>query len=108
MQAGLLRHRVSLQQNTPVRDEAGQPIASWAEVTKLWADVRFMRGLEALKSDAAVSVNQCSIRIRYRAGVTSAMRLVGGSTVYDIRAVLPDTTGKRYLDLLCETGANDG
>jgi SPP1 family predicted phage head-tail adaptor len=46
--------------------------------------------VEAIKAGAEASVVQASIRIRYRTDVTSAMRVVHGSTTYEIKAVLPD------------------
>ena len=108
MQAGKLRHLVKLQSPAPGQDAAGQPVAAWADVAIVWADVRFIGGLEAVKAGAAVSVARCSIRIRSRVGVTAGMRVIEGAQVYDIRAVLPDPSGRQYLDLVAEIGANGG
>jgi len=108
MRAGQLRHKVKLQTLAAGQDAIGQPTMVWTDVATVWADVRFVSGLETVKSDAPVSIARCSIRIRARAGVTAGMRIAEGSVFYNIQAVLPDTTGKRYLDLACETGANNG
>jgi SPP1 family predicted phage head-tail adaptor len=108
MRAGQLRHPVKLQALVPGQDETGQPTQVWSDVASIWADVRFVNGLETVKSNAPVSVARCSIRIRYRAGVTAGMRIAEGTTYYDIRAILPDDTGRRFLDLACEQGANNG
>lgn len=108
MRAGQLRRPVKLQSLVAGRDSIGQPTMVWADVASIWADVRFVHGLEAVKADAPVSVARCSIRIRARAGVTAGMRIAEGTTYYDIRAILPDSTGKRFLDLACELGANNG
>lgn len=105
MRAGQLRHQVKLQALTAGQDAIGQPVQTWTDVATLWADVRFLNGLETIKADAAVAVAKGSIRVRYRAGVTAGMRILEGSTAYDIRAVLPDTTGKRFLDLACQVVA---
>jgi SPP1 family predicted phage head-tail adaptor len=108
MRAGQLRHLLTLQELTAGQDAIGQPVQAWADVAEDWADVRFLRGIEAVKAGASVSVADCSIRVRYRAGVTAGMRYVEGATVYDIQSVLPDTTGMRYLDLACKQGASGG
>jgi SPP1 family predicted phage head-tail adaptor len=108
MRAGQLRHPVKLQAPLDTQDASGQPTIGWTDVASLWADIRFAKGLEAVKADAPVSVAHCSIRIRFRAGVTAGMRIAEGSTYYDIRAILPDATGRRFLDLACEQGANNG
>jgi SPP1 family predicted phage head-tail adaptor len=109
MKAGQLRHPVKLQSLVAGQDAIGQPTMVWADVASIWADIRFVNGLEVVKADASVSVARCSIRIRYRAGVNAGMRIAEGTTYYyDINAVLPDSTGKRFLDLACEQGANNG
>lgn len=102
MQAGKLRTRLTLQQPGTVQDGIGQPIPTWTDVAPLWADVRHSSGLQTIKADADTSTVKASVRIRYRAGITAAMRLVeqGGGTVYDIKAVLPDAR-KSFVDLVC-------
>ena len=108
MRAGQLRHLLTLQALVAGQDEIGQPVQTWTDVATDYGDVRFLKGLEAVKAGASTSVADCSIRVRYRAGVTAGMRYVEGSTVYDIQAVLPDATGKRYLDLACKQGGSNG
>jgi head-tail adaptor len=43
-----------------------------------------------------------SINIGWRTNVTEAMRVVDGSTVYQIKGVLPDVGGRQFVDLSCE------
>ena len=96
MKAGQLRHRVEIQSRLDVTDEIGQPSTSWLTTATVWADVRYLSGLSAIKSGADVSVSKCSIRLRHRA-ITAGQRIVYGNEVFEIDAVLPD--GKReYLD----------
>lgn len=92
MKAGQLRHRVALQDRVSTVDEIGQPSTSWLTTATVWADVRYLSGLSALKAGADVSVSKCSIRMRQRA-VNAGQRIVYGDEVFEIDAVLPD--GKR-------------
>lgn len=101
MQAGALDQRVTLQQRQSGVDAIGQPVQGWSAVATVWADVRHVSGLEAVKADAAAAMTRASIRIRWRAGVDAGMRVVHGSTAYEIRAVLGDRRAGR-LDLVCE------
>lgn len=103
MQGGRLNSRLSLQLQSSTQDGAGQPIKTWTEVTKLWADLRYQRGLESIRAGSNTSTLQVSIRIRYRPGVTAAMRLVHDidGTIYNIKAALPGPR-KEYIDLVCE------
>lgn len=103
MQSAKLNTRLSLQLQSTTQDGAGQPIKTWTEVTKLWADVRYQRGLESIRAGADTSTKNVSVRIRHRAGVTAAMRLVhdADGTVYNIQSTLPGPR-KEYIDLVCE------
>ena len=99
MKAGQLRHRVTLQSRVDTVDEIGQPSTSWLTTATVWADVRYLSGLSAIKSGADVSVSKCSIRMRHRA-VSAGQRIVYGDEVFEIDAVLPD--GRReFLDAVC-------
>lgn len=101
MQAGRLNRRITLQSPTADMNSWGEPLPSgWQEVTKLWANVRELNGVEAIKSGAETSTVKASIRIRWRDGVTPGMRVLDGASVYDIAAVLKGAK-REYMDLLC-------
>lgn len=100
--AGLLNCRVSIQQKTPGADELGQPLTTWVELASAWADIRQAGGMESIKAGAQMSVSKASIRVRKRADVTSAMRVVHGSTTYEVLDVLQDEKSRQYTDLVCE------
>lgn len=102
MQAGRLNRRCVLQAPGTAQDELGQPIPGWTDVATLWADIRMKSGLESIKAGAPVSVVAASVRIRYRAGVNAGMRVVHNLQAYDIKAVMPDVSGREFLDLVCE------
>ena len=103
MKAGQLRHRVTLQTLTVGQDDIGQPVTAWADTATVWADVRHLSGLSAIKAGADVSLTKASIRMRYRA-VNAGQRVVYGSEVFDVQAVLPDCK-KSYIDLVCEVAS---
>ena len=102
MQAGRLNSRCVIQQPGTAADELGQPIPGWADLATVWADIRMKSGLEAIKAGAQVSTVQASIRIRCRQDVNAGMRVVHNLTNYNILAVMPDVSGREYLDLVCE------
>jgi SPP1 family predicted phage head-tail adaptor len=101
MNIGSLNRQVIIKQPAAVQDAAGQPIPTWTTLATVWADIRSLNGLETIKGGAETAIGKASIRIRYRTDVTAAMRVVHGSTTYEIKAVLPDVAGKRHLDLAC-------
>jgi SPP1 family predicted phage head-tail adaptor len=102
MQIGSLRHRVTLQERDGTsQDSFGQPVETWTDVALVWADIRYPSGLQTVLADAEVSVVKASIRIRRRASVYAGMRATCGGAMYEIDAVLPDPTGREYIDLAC-------
>lgn len=105
MQAGRLNRRCQLQSPSQSVDELGQPIPGWTDVATVWADIRMKSGLESIKAGAPVSTVQASIRIRYLAGVNAGMRVVHNLVAYEIKAVMPDVSGRVFLDLACEVVA---
>lgn len=102
MNAGQLNNRVMLQAPAAGVDLIGQPVAAWADVAPLWANVRYLSGIATLKADAQSAMAKASIRIRYRTGITTAMRVTHGATVFRITAVLPDEQRREFVDLTVE------
>ena len=85
------------------KDELGQPNTSHFEVFgSAWANVRNLRGVEALRAGAVNGKITCSIRMRYRTDIVSGMRIADGVDRYVVRSVLPDKEQMRHVDLLCE------
>lgn len=105
MSIGNLNRLVSIQCRAAGQDAAGQPNGTWTELAGVWANVRYQSGVEAMKADASVSTAKASIRIRRRTDVTAAMRVVYGSTTFEIKAVLPDEQDRAYAFLVCEVVA---
>lgn len=105
MDTGKLKRLITIQRAAPGEDEVGQPVSTWTDVATVWADIAHKSGLETIKGDAPVSVVQASILIRYRTDIDTGMRVVHGSTVYDIKAVLPDEGRREGTYLVCQTGA---
>ena len=108
MYAQQLRRKGTIQKPGTTLDDYGEPTNGWSDVATVWADIRHASGMETVKSGVEVSVVKASIRIRRRTDVTAGMRFVADGKVYDIRAVLDDVSDRRYCDLVCEQGANNG
>lgn len=102
MDPGKLIWRCTLQQPATGQDGTGQPLPGWVDVANFWADIRQTGGLEAIKAGAVTSKVQTSIRLRYRTGIHSGMRVVCGGATYNILAVLPDEAQRQHTDLVCE------
>ena len=102
MKAGDLNNLVTIQARQAGQDAVGQPLSGWSTFARVWADVRRFNGLEMIKAGAAVSVVKASIRIRRRGDVTNGMRVLVGSTSYEVESVIQDEVKREYTDLVCQ------
>lgn len=96
---GTLNRRIVVQQLAAGVDAIGQPVQTWTTFGTVWANIRNQTGAEAIRSGSETSTVKASIRIRKRAGIDAGMRVLHGSKVYEIKAVLPDLD---HTDLVCE------
>ena len=101
MQAGKLRHRVTLQRLVPAQDPlTGAVSDTWSDVATVWASVEPLSAREFLQAAALSSQFVARIRIRPLAGVMPSMRIIHGERTYNIEGVLPDRgSGAEYLTL---------
>lgn len=109
MEAGRLRHRVTLQSYTATRDpDTGDVIRDWEDVATVWAAIEPLSTREFIASAATQSKVTTRIIIRQRA-VDHTMRAVHNGRIYNIEGVLADpNSGLEYVTLACSEGVNDG
>jgi len=109
VRAGTLKNWITIQRPGTIKDELGQLVPGWLVLDSVWSDIQFQSGLELARADTTVSVLKASIRIRTRADVLANMRVVDDEgRIYEIKAVVPNKRSRQFIDLVCETGANDG
>lgn len=99
---GALRHRLVLEQAQRVSDGAGGFTETWIAAATVWAAIRPSQGGEGVDSGRLAGRVSHTISLRYRAGVTPAMRFRQGARVFHILAVIDDKERKRRLRCLCE------
>lgn len=108
LRAGELDRRITLQQRSTSRDSGGMQVNTWADVATVWAKIQPASGREMLTSGALMSEVTHTITIRYRTGVTTAMRALYGSTILDIKAVVDVEMAHVALELSCAQGLTEG
>jgi SPP1 family predicted phage head-tail adaptor len=106
-----LNKRVTIQKAGAGQDALGQPVKGWTNLVtagdgKVWAEVKDVNGRQYVAAQAGQNAVQTQITIRSREGVLPTMRVLYGSNIYDIEAVLE--ADSRTLALMCVKGANDG
>lgn len=106
MEAGKLRHRISLQRNEFTQDPVTGAIQEgWTEYAKVWASVEPLSARDLIAAQGVQSKVTARIVIRYRTDIDPAHRIVHRGTVYRIEGVLPDKdSGLEYLTVLVSSG----
>lgn len=102
MDPGKLNRQVTIKSRTAARNAIGEVETGWATHRQAWANIRNLRGTEAIRSDRPVSEVTTSIRLRYCTDLNAGMRIEAGGVVYEIEAVLPDEGQRQWTDLACK------
>ncbi|OAB48462.1 phage head closure protein [Paenibacillus antarcticus] len=99
LNAGKLNRRITIQKKGLSEDAAGYPITNppWEEVATVWASREPLRGREFFEAAAAQAEKTVRYKIRYRAGITSDMRLLDlkDNRIYEITVPLDDVFDDR-------------
>lgn len=106
-----LDKRVTIQQRGMGKDSTGAIVEGWQNLItagdgKVWARVRDMTGRQFMASTATQNEVTTEIRVRRRPGIAPKMRVLFGTDVYDIDAVL--VRDARWIDLMCVRGLSGG
>jgi len=103
MQAGKLRHRVTIQQ--PVEsspNEYNEDTITWTDVCKVWAEIVPTTAAEFQRNERISMDSTHVVTIRYRSGLDSTMRVVYDSRNLNIDSIInKDERGIR-LELVCK------
>lgn len=105
-----LRHRITIEGQIQTQDpDTLEYVTSWgAFLANEPAQVVPLSGREYLRAASNQAGVDTRMAIRYVEGVTADMRVVFDGVNYNILAVLPDPTARRWLTLMCQRGLNDG
>ena len=87
MQAGPLRHRITIETPTETQDTFGAAVATWATFAERWAAIEPLTGREFFAAQQINAEVSHTIRLRYVAGVTTKMRVAFGARHFDLAAV---------------------
>ena len=99
---GALRHRVTLQRAVRTAADGGTATISWTSAGSLFARIEPVSGREIEIGDGVAARVTHKILIRHREDIGPEMRVVEGSRVFEIRAVVDLEGRRRWLQCLCE------
>jgi SPP1 family predicted phage head-tail adaptor len=102
VRAGKLRRRLVIQQAVETQGPTGEMAVSWGVFAEVWGSVEPLRGREFWAGKEQQAQVDTRIRIRYLEGVTPKMKVLDGSRVFLIYAVIDPETRHIQLDLMCQ------
>lgn len=109
MQAGALRHRITLlrREVTTSSTGTGRRLEDWTEAGRPWCQVTPLRQVESDRGPAPDAVAMHRFRIRYRDEVDTTWQLEWRGRRYEITEALPGGRGlTEFLDLMAFTDSS--
>jgi len=100
MRAGKLRNYITIQQKVMIEDENLELVESWPTFTSCWAEILPLIGREYWSARQVISEVTGKIRMRYLSGVKTTMKVIDGSKIYNIEAVIDIENRHEELVLL--------
>jgi SPP1 family predicted phage head-tail adaptor len=101
MNAGELRQRITLERPTITRDTSGAEIQTWGTFATVWASKKHKTSREFYAAQKVNAEITDLFTIRYRAGVTTRMRVSFDGKDYDILGADDPDGRRRELQVLC-------
>jgi SPP1 family predicted phage head-tail adaptor len=104
---GSLTQRIVISARTVTQDPLGGEIVAWVPVHAINANVRYGSGSEAMRQNGITANTMASFRVLNRKGLEPRQRITYNGQVWNIDDIRPDSE-RRYTDLVCTQGVNDG
>ena len=108
MEGGKIRHRVQLQSAVYSRNDYGEPIPVWTTYGTRWAEVKDLSGRELYQAQQINAEVTIGVKLRYMTGIEPAHRLLFGSRILEIGAILNPDNRKIELNILCVESPDAG
>jgi SPP1 family predicted phage head-tail adaptor len=99
---GKLRHRLTIEQQTPSADGGGGTVTVWDELAEVWGAVEAVSGRERIEAGRTSGQVSHLITIRHRDDLGPAMRFRREAEIFEILAVLDKDGRGRFLQCHCE------
>jgi SPP1 family predicted phage head-tail adaptor len=100
MRAGLLRHRLTIQEPTQTQNDFDEWVDSWGDWATVWGSIEPNLGKRYFEAKQANSEVEGLIRIRYREGIEPTMRITFGDRIFKIISIVHPFERKRELHIL--------
>lgn len=100
MQAGKLRHRLTIQEPTTALDQYGEAVKTWSTVATVWGSIEPLRMQEYFEAQQTQAKATHKIEVRYVQGISSTYRVMLGARIFEVTAVLNPQERNERLQML--------
>ena len=105
MMSGILRNRITIQEQTATSNEYGEQIITWSDLHEnIPASVNFLRGREYFQAAQLQTKVDTRFTLRYISDITPKMRISYDGCYYNIEAVIWDSK-KTQLEIMAGRSA---
>lgn len=111
MRAGALRRRLIVDEPVTSQADNGEEIVTWRTAEIVWGSIEPLHGRELLQSNAIGADLDTRIHIRWSPRVdliNAKWRLRHDSTIYNIKSIAHIDLRKREIEMLVNSGRNQG
>lgn len=102
-----LRKSIVVQQRKSSTNIYNENIGEWVDFATLRAGVEPLSGKEMLKNGVNLAEQVTRIVIRYRADITTQMRILYNDKIYSITAIINPNERNIMLELMCTQGTTE-
>lgn len=102
-----MNQRVTLQRRATGVDALGQPASTWEDIATVWAQAEPLRGREFFAAGQTQQEAQVRFRIRWRADVVPAMRVLWRGEPHEIGAAINVDGARAVLELMASAGVKE-
>ena len=106
MHIGKLRHRLDIQNcatsSGETQDTFGEPIRTWTTSETVWASVEPLTGRERFQAQQVQPEVTHKVKMRYNTSVNAKSRLLYGSRVLQVEAVMNPEERNAEFEILCK------
>jgi SPP1 family predicted phage head-tail adaptor len=88
LRAGDMWTRITIEQASSTKNEVGEAVLSWTTFATVWAAVDSLSARETERFAETVGFMTHRVRIRYLAGITTAMRIQYRSRTLEIGQIM--------------------
>ena len=102
MRAGALRHYATIQNGTESQSSSGESTLTWSTYQKVWMSIEPASGREFFASDQLNAVMSHKVKTRFIDGVTTKMRILYGTRVFEILSIVNIREIGHEMILMCK------